>query len=87
MPSNTLPGGAGGQFRAVGHVLRRLMHGGLSQATVPSRASRMSCFTMASDTYSDDDDGASTDAEAADVPDRVSSWGLEASLSLAVVAL
>ena len=63
------------------------MHGALSQTAAPSRASRMSCFTMYSDTYSDGDDGASTDAEAADVPDRVSSWGLEASLSLAVEAL
>ena len=63
------------------------MHGGLSPPAASSRASRKSCFTMHSDTYSDGDDDASTNAEAADVPDRVSSWGLEASLSLAVEAL
>ena len=80
------PCDAGGQFRAADHILMRLMHGGLSQAAALSRASHMSCFTMGSDTYSDGYDGASTDAEAADVPDRVSSWGLEASLSLAVGA-
>ena len=49
------------------------------------RTSRISCFYFYA--YSDGDDDASTDAEAADVPDRVSSWGLEASLSLAVEAL
>ena len=63
------------------------MHGGLSQVAAPSRASRLSYFTMDSDTYSDGDDGASTDAEAADVHDRVSSWGLEASLSILLLRL
>ena len=81
------PCDAGGQFRAVGHILKRRMHGGLSRPAAPSRVSCMSCFTMGSDTNSDGDDDASTNAEAANMPDRVSSWGLEASLSLSVEAL
>ena len=78
---------AGTRFRAVGRILRRLMHGGLSPPAAPLRASRKSCFTTHSDTYSGGDDDTSTNAEAADVLDRVSSWGLEASLSLAIEAL
>ena len=88
MPSNTRPVCRGQSIsRRRSHLRTAYARRALSARCALARISRVLLHQMHSDTYSGGGDDTSTNAEAADVLDRVSSWGLEASLSLAIEAL